>query len=538
MSNQVGTTDAKIIKKKDEKGGALFSIQNKVLENKKPDGIIRDIIEYMKKNGDFYVVNNDMYFFYSLKKELIKINKDHTSISDMLHSEFNILKGSHYYISTVNSIAGIPKALKAKETTFKRSSHYNDETNTVYLSLTESKVMRITKNSIEYVNNGTDNVLFSLNKACMLGDIQYTKNSSKDDFYNDILGARYKHENSNITIEEKKLLLFSWIMTFFFPSLNETKMLALFIGGKGTGKTTIQQNIGRLLLGADYKVTNFDTSSIDAVTTNKTLVAYDNAEAILNTQDLDKLASISTGGGVEKRALYTTNDMLSYDRQCNLSFSAMNPNFRRKDIAQRTLIFELDRPENSSYRGSSRNKKINDIKRNNQMSFIVDTIKKMLSILEEPRPEYDESFFRMSDFASFTKYLFEAISEKKEPPDKIHDTIEGLLNKLENKQDEYSHQTQTLPIFLKRWVESGKYSSKYKSYIANSGRKITATDLHIELIETATKMNMKDKYSFNTPRALSQALRASQKEYVEDFDMEIGVSNGVSKFQFFDKKSV
>jgi hypothetical protein len=82
----------------------------------------------------------------------------------------------------------------------------------------------------------------------------------------------------------------------------------------------------------------------DAAVTGDAFVGIDNADANVPWLD-DKLAVVATGGMLKRRKYYTTNQLIEYPITAFVAVTSRTPYFRREDVADRLLLFHVERLE-------------------------------------------------------------------------------------------------------------------------------------------------------------------------------------------------
>lgn len=201
---------------------------------------------------------------------------------------------------------------------------------------------------------------------------------------------------------QQQALLRAWILATFFPELSVTKVILMFLGAPGSGKTTAARRIVRILDGADQDVLGIATDKEDSLRASLTshhVVFLDNLEKSGARWLPDILNRIATGSGIELRKLYTTNSAELIHPECFVGVTAVNLPFSDETVLDRALPIEFQRRDN--VRGESMLQ--NDLTNNyeaiwadllGQLNQIVATLRK-LDLKELVLKE------RMADFDAF-----------------------------------------------------------------------------------------------------------------------------------------
>jgi hypothetical protein len=225
--------------------------------------------------------------------------------------------------------------------------------------------------------------------------------------------------------KEQQSLLLIVVYLLFFESIHPSKPIFLVNGVKGSGKSDLCRNIGRTLLGEQYDVSHFRDDVRDFMTAcaSNYLLTVDNMEG-RNEWLLDMIATLATGGTMPMRELYTTCDTIKIKPRMFLMINAISPQLRRNDIADRLLIFKLERL--THYR--SKEAITNELQASLpkiwgeficNLQYIIQKLKKSQKI--------NAGKFRLQDFEVFAKRI---CSDPKE--------VEVLLEKMEGLRSEYS----------------------------------------------------------------------------------------------------
>jgi hypothetical protein len=195
----------------------------------------------------------------------------------------------------------------------------------------------------EFRLNGDDDLLFLTDPSATAWTPSFTGHGEALRWY---LG-QFMFANSPLTAHECRTLLLVWLLQQFFPPLQRTRMIPAFLGPQGSGKTTGERLIGRLLVGQDFDVTGLQREREDAfiaAITNRVVVGLDNADSKIPFLP-DALARYATGQRYQLRRLYTTNEECSFSPRAILMISSRDPRFNRPDVAERLLPFNFDRPQ-------------------------------------------------------------------------------------------------------------------------------------------------------------------------------------------------
>jgi energy-coupling factor transporter ATP-binding protein EcfA2 len=123
------------------------------------------------------------------------------------------------------------------------------------------------------------------------------------------------------------------------------------LGSKGSGKTTLARSVARLFLGPDADVVPLsdDARDFDTSATTKPIHALDNVDASETPPWFaDRLATVVTGGAVERRALFTNAGVYRAPVTAALVVTSRTAAYARPDVAERTLpllTVEFERDE-------------------------------------------------------------------------------------------------------------------------------------------------------------------------------------------------
>ena len=264
-----------------------------------------------------------------------------------------------------------------------------------------------------------------------------------------------------------------WLMALAFESIQPTKPLALAVGPVGAGKSHVFRRVGQLLLGSRFELDMLRRDKEDdffVAITNKPFVVFDNVDQRIPWLN-DSLASTATGGGVTKKVLYTTNEMAFYVPRAFIALTARTPRFRREDVAERLVIFHLDklvekRPEYILL------KEIED----QREALLSDWVQMLNRIVAQPMPASQWTTIRLADFAHIALRVAAALG--------FDDEAAEVLDKLKRAQYIFATEESELYLVLDAWIDKPVQAGLLNE--TNAGRFVHTKKLLEELRLAAT----------------------------------------------------
>ncbi len=290
-------------------------------------------------------------------------------------------------------------------------------------------------------HNGDNGLLFLTESDAIPWVPEFQNGHAREWFLDQFLFS-----NAPLTPDQSKALLHMWVAQQFFPPLRRTRVIPAFLGPQGSGKTTGERLIGRLLLGLDFDVTGLQHDREDAfvaAVTNRVVLGLDNADSKIPFLP-DALALYATGQRYRLRRLYTTNEEVSYSPRAILMISSRDPQFNRPDVTERLLPLYFDRPQ--VYRTEDEIFSELNRRRGAIMGSFLAHVGEIADILpaNPPRPLP----YRMADFSSFGERVFRWLGKSEEW---MH-----LLDRLEHIQAEFASEGDGLIAALAQVLEAGE----------------------------------------------------------------------------------
>lgn len=144
-----------------------------------------------------------------------------------------------------------------------------------------------------------------------------------------------------LNVDEEDLpLIVGWLLC----ALGAVKPypILIFQGEQGTGKSTNTKLLRSLVDPSSVPLRSppKDTDQLLVSASNTHVVAMDNLSG-LKAEISDCLCRLSTGGGIDKRALYTDNDQLLIDIQKPVIINGIDDIASRPDLSERSIILNL-----------------------------------------------------------------------------------------------------------------------------------------------------------------------------------------------------
>ena len=488
-----------------ENTAELEQIIFKIRNDKKKTTIFKNqkiknlLLKDLKSRGKFYVDENDTpYFFDISEKVLLELD-----FSDPKYLHFLGKRGltkEETSTKIINQHIRNYCREQGQKVEIRKDWYYDCEKFTLYIDLRNKKnrLIKITSEEIETVDNGIDGVMFLSSKyepleidLSLIPEIEALSKHKNDYLRTLIIDTVNFDDDSQLSIEERKLLLWLYYHSLFFTSktIFRNKPLLLLYGEKGSGKTLLIQFIGKLLFGEVWDmetITNDNQNEIEMITTHRSFIGLDNCDSRIRWIE-DFLCSISTGKTITKRVLYTTNEERIYQINSFLALTARTPKFRRDDVADRLLILKLKRFDTMTP-ASEIFKKIKQYK----VKLLTETVfnlQKILQRLKKYEGNTSISNFRQGDFVNFCYKVLDC-----------QDFILQVFQKMETEQLEYAAEFEPLTGIIEEWLQDME---------GNSSRYLTAKELYDELKELCLDKSF--DFYYKSPMALAKKIQAVKK---------------------------
>jgi len=140
----------------------------------------------------------------------------------------------------------------------------------------------------------------------------------------------------------------------------------------------------------------------------------------------DRLAQVATGQRIERRKLYTTNELARYYPRCFVTLNSREPKFRRDDVVDRLLLFKVERL--SHFRSEARILKEITDNRDYLWSELLQNLNVIVKALREDTEPFTSNY-RMADFAELGWRIAKA--------DNAGDLWLSLLGKMQKERSEF-----------------------------------------------------------------------------------------------------
>jgi hypothetical protein len=441
--------------------------------------LARDI----SQRGQLFYDGRTAYVFDKESKHLLPVERDNAEMKAFL-AQYGVAPSDAFVKHALSAIE-LTAQETGHETTAHSLSHFDVTTNRLYLFDQDRWVYRISPTTVERVANGTDGVLFVRNpkwEPFEIGEVSAESTNVADA----LLGSVRLREQA-LSRSEQEWLFESWLYAMFFPELFPTRPILAMIGEKGSGKTSVLRRIGRLLFGSKFQVMGMthEPRDFDAAVTGDAFVGIDNADANVPWLD-DKLAVVATGGMLKRRKYYTTNQLIEYPITAFVAVTSRTPYFRREDVADRLLLFHVERLE--AFGAESGLLGELTAHRNQLMTTLVGELQRVLAALEKSRDKAYHTTFRIADFAEFVLKVADA-------DDKLHEA-EAMFERLAQEQLAFTVQDDPVVELLEDWL---------KDY---TGQELTTGQLFIAL-QTLARYSHRS-FDFKSAVSFGQYLQSNR----------------------------
>lgn len=481
---QADTKQAKNFK--DSIHAILFSItQDKNLSsderNQKCGEAVR---EWLQTVGTFYhTPDNDFtsaMFFNSTLKVLFLIQND--NFLSWLSDTIRVNRASKLFSFILKDIENEALSNRAKEINV--SLFWAKKDGKIYLSSGLNKIVRISNNAIETVDNGTDGILFT--PFTCLREWSFT---APIDPFNTLQLFR----NLSTVSPHARTLLKLWFISC--PTDPQHKPVLVIIGPVGSGKTCIIRNILHLfgmLQNALCPKERDGEQDFWLVLNAGGIALIDNVDSHIKWLP-DNIAAASTGTPYKKRKLYTNDAIASYYPHAWITLTSANPLFASDaGLADRALVIRLERLVSDTADASLTQEIQNN--RDGVLSWLCTILKKALA---DSKPVPQGLNKRHPDFADFAVRIGRALGVEEEAIKALraaeadkgmiclqNDSLGSLLLDIHNSTGFDGTASELLDLIRKK---EGIGSHFYKVSAKQIGVRIGKIWAHIEKVTGATK---------------------------------------------------
>lgn len=422
----------------------------------------RVVYDDLADSGEFFKTSDGRLFYYhGEERDMYRVDGGGNRILD---EDFQGFVWGRYNLFAGNFSRNLGKDIRsvarreAPEKDVYQFAHFDPDTAELYVSDWGTGYYAVSPDGIESRPNGTDLYFLPDDHASgydyvdpedrqemppkIPGELSMWQGSG--DAIMRVFGNRINYdEHAALGPAEQRKQLYLHLHTLPFIDVLNSRPITAWAGEKGSGKTVIQRSVGRFIYGEDYTESILPDSREDflAKVTNQALAFvdnYDDGEAWAN----DVLAAIATGAGLDKRELYTTNELRRERPRCWLSLTSRDPPFRRDDVADRTLVFRVTRFENA-FIGMGDFLREVETRRNLLWSVYLDNLQAVVEEYAERDTGSMSSSHRMADWAIFAKIVADALDV---------DGIDDLLDMMETERAVFALESEDWAGVVGDWV--------------------------------------------------------------------------------------
>ena len=476
-----------------------------------------EMIELMRSHGFF--VNgdsNDLYFFDRNRNSLLSLEEDNLELLALLWDGYKLNKRNPLFPYLFQQML-VEAHVRGRPARVRQFSYYEIFDNTVFLDMGNGSVLKISHSSIEVRANGEDGVLFE--RILDHAPWDFTDEDTAgliDELL--IKPIHFCEMESIFSVEQQRILLLLWMLSMAFESMMPTKVLAVAVGPRGSGKTSMFRSCGQMLIGPDFEVDSLQQQQkgeedLWVNASHSFLVCYDNVDRSISYLP-DALAQLATGARRSKRQLHTSSQLHRYQISCMLALTARTPtgSLRREDVADRALLFGLSEIERKRPEFDIQQ----DIRqsRNRLMSEYARMVQKALGVPVE-EIEVSDPAVRIADFFRVTTRIAMGLGQEER---RLNDEA---IRRVRKSQHRFAVEENSLATLIADWVSRPNCFStigEIAHHVNNDGRPVLVKDLLQELraISAETGIHL----PASNPTALGRQLGNLKEALSEEFFVE------------------
>lgn len=445
--------------------------RDKLRPHRRDQAAAEYLTESLKARGKFYHEQDIAYYFLAAERLLIALDGENQALVRLL-AEFGVNRSETLFGYLAQHL-WVEATTRGTPTVVRHLGHYDRRRNAAYVFNQAGLIYKVTPGGIEAVENGADGVLFLQEPEAepfhMVDDFDPgVRDEHGRDPIQRMLEDGLSLEPGLMTPAQGLTLLRYWIWARFFPELMPTKPILALVGEKGSAKTAAAKRIGTMLFGRNFDVASMtdDVKDFDAAISATSLLVADNADTDRKWL-ADKLATVATGGRVNKRVLYTTNTMASIKSIAWVILTSRTPHFKRDDVAERLLLLRTRRLD--SFRGLSELDRRTVEERAVLMTNLLHDLAEATRAMRDHGDDDISGDVRMADFYAFAVRVARYRGEE--------DEVKEAFQRLQRAQVGFAAEGDPIAALLEIWLRTP----------ANAGRWIRAAELYRELCEAGER---------------------------------------------------
>jgi energy-coupling factor transporter ATP-binding protein EcfA2 len=472
------------------------------------------IYEHLKTRGNFYFADNQGYLLLKGVERVFQVSSEDPFFANLI-CDYGLLPGQAES-TKLGEFLRMKAQVEGIKASVSYSSHYNTATKSFYFMESLGNLIRVTKDKIDRVRNGTDGELFIFPDVgdeepfrIDLDHMPVVKHSlipDEDSLLHKALFNGLVFDTSAVTAKGKTMLLTVYIMLLVLGGVVKNRPTLQLIGPTGCGKSTLLELIGGLIVGKTFALSGLPDSKGDFETAliNSSLVFFDNVEGI-PTLLKGMFCTASTGFNIKKRELFTDTCQINVPSKATLGLTALTEQLVTSEQTNRSMIFNMRRRKETGYLSDEVIRARFDKQRAALVSEIIVRGQMILQALDAEAGHEEMVGVRLAGIG--TLILAVARHEGWE------ETGQALLRNWNADQLEDALKGDDLSTYLQEWMTRADWCE----------RELTSAELSSALKPlTASSIDWKNETSWKgNARSLSVALHKSEESYAVRFGLTI-----------------